>query len=331
MKNGENGDMSVSPDDIQIFITTHNREAYLKHALESLLTQTVQVQSITVLDNESTDNTEELVMKYADRGVSYVRTNGFLGNFNKARDIAAKSFIMLFHDDDILHPGYVELALRALNRYDGISLITSRYTEFEGGNVPEFSDGISSAHYFFDSKRDFAKHMYFFERIAYAPAIYRTEDFLKTPLEYEKYSKFNDWPFMVKIAGHGKTVLFADRSLFLLRRHGAQDSSTNANVPSLQQIVNWDKCFYEAMNIRPGVLSIENWMFRLKCGQFMEGKYRAFLPAEEKEKHSIGALWETAHKAGLHPWTAARAAKGVRSVMKCYARIIALQKRRNAL
>ncbi len=45
---------------------------------------------------------------------------------------------MLFHDDDLLHPKYLEYALNLLNKYDDISVITTRYTEFWNDNLPDF-------------------------------------------------------------------------------------------------------------------------------------------------------------------------------------------------
>ena len=77
-------------DDIEIFVTTHNRAYYLRQSIECLLNQTVAPKTITVLDNESTDNTAEVCGEFAHRGVKYIKTFGFLGNFNKAREIVKK-------------------------------------------------------------------------------------------------------------------------------------------------------------------------------------------------------------------------------------------------
>ena len=49
--------MKYTVDDIDIYIMTHNRADYLMLSIESLLNQSAGVSKITVLDNESTDNT----------------------------------------------------------------------------------------------------------------------------------------------------------------------------------------------------------------------------------------------------------------------------------
>ena len=112
--------MKYTVDDIDIYIMTHNRADYLMLSIESLLNQSAGVSKITVLDNESTDNTLSAVERFSSRGVRYIRTKGFLGNFKKAQEIASGKYVMLFHDDDILHPLYLELALRVLNEKDDI-------------------------------------------------------------------------------------------------------------------------------------------------------------------------------------------------------------------
>jgi hypothetical protein len=238
---------------------------------------------------------------------------------------------MLFHDDDILHPGYIELAMKAVNRYDDVSLITTKYTEFNNDDLPTVSDKLSSEHYVFETQKDFAEYMYFCERIAYAPAIYRTEAFLKTPLEYERYSKFNDWPFMVKMAGHGRSVLFTDASLFLLRRHGMQDTWTTGNTPSLQQIVNWDKCFNDALEIGSRSWSLGNLMFRVKCGHFIEAKYAAFVRGKDARENSIRALWSIATEAGMRPWTGVWTRRIALAMMRWHLRGIGSRNRKKAL
>ena len=80
----------ITINDIQIFITTHNRASLIKETLESLLAQTAKLSHITVLDNDSTDNTKEVVLSFSSYGVEYVATTGFLGNFIKARQLVNK-------------------------------------------------------------------------------------------------------------------------------------------------------------------------------------------------------------------------------------------------
>lgn len=147
-------------DDIQIFVTTHNRASLLKETLQSILAQTVSIQNITVLDNESTDNTAEIVLQLKDKGVRYVHTTGFLGNFKKAQELVSRPYCMLFHDDDLLHPTYLENALKALNSYPNIALITTTQSAFANNSVPQMPKQVSPSHIFFTSPQKWAQYIY---------------------------------------------------------------------------------------------------------------------------------------------------------------------------
>lgn len=236
-----------SIDDIQIFILTYNRENYLKNAIDSILNQTAGVKEITVLDNNSTDNTEEVVLSYKDRGVKYVKTFGHSGNPNEARKLASKNYIMLFHDDDILHPEYFELVLNILNSNENISVLTSRFKFFFNEDIPDYSKKLNNKYFLFNNQKGFAEYLYFKGGIAYAPAIYKTEHFLQIDHEFDKFSKHVDYPFMVKAAKYGKSVVLNDRNAFLMRKHATQDSVTDENPVTIEQYANHLRFFYDIL------------------------------------------------------------------------------------
>lgn len=284
-------------DDIQIFLITHNRANLIGESIESLLNQTAGVKEITVLDNESTDNTEEIVKSYASRGVKYIKTFGFLGNYYKAKEIADKKFLMLFHDDDILHPDYLACALKIMNKENSFSAFYTKYTEFKDNDSPKTFSKLKSKYHLFKTKRDFAIYMFFVEGVAYATAIYDTELFKKTDLEYSRFSKFNDWPFMVKFGDYGNILLFEDTAAFHVRKHANQDTNTYTNVPLFEQIVNWDKFFYDIFFEKDDKLLKE--LYSEKSLYFLDGKYDAFVPPEIKKDFNKEQLHILAEKMGL--------------------------------
>lgn len=284
-------------DDIQIFVMTYNRASLLRETLDSLLKQTLRPAKITVLDNSSPDHTKQVVQSYAAQGVEYVCTSGFLGNFHKARELVAKPYCMLFHDDDLLHPAYLQTVLKMLNSYDNLSLITCGYTPFSHGTLPSIPCELSPVHMVFKTPRAWANYMYFFEGISYAPAVYRTKDFLNAQLEYEQFNKFNDWPFMAKMGRYGNVGFLKDKHCVFARQHPSQDSNNEKNFPNLQQIVNWDKCFFSLMG-NPSRLDPLYWIYGAYNTHFLVGKYQA-APASLRQAYTLEDLKSAADKAGL--------------------------------
>lgn len=293
----------VTIDDIQIFIMTHNRANLLGDSIRSIFNQTAGVKSITVLDNESTDDTEKIVHSFSSKKINYIKTYGFLGNFYKAKEIADKKYLMLFHDDDILHPEYLEKVLIVLNTEKNLSAVYSRYREFFNNDIPNFFLPLKNTitkgggYYLFENKKDFAIFMFFNERIAYATAVYKTDIFKKIDLEYDKYSKFNDWPFMVNFGDFGNIALIADFNAFFIRRHIGQDTWTHTNIPSIEQILNWDLFFFNIFFDTEDEI-LRN-IYSRKSTYFYLGKYNAFLPTELKKNYSEKEIRKIARYKGL--------------------------------
>jgi abequosyltransferase len=104
---------------LSICIATRNRGSFIGTTLESILTQATDEVEIVVLDGASTDNTEEVVLRYQTRfpRVRYFRQDINLGidrDFANAVDLARGDYCWLFCDDDLLKPGAVQAVLEAI-------------------------------------------------------------------------------------------------------------------------------------------------------------------------------------------------------------------------
>ena len=286
-------------DDIQIFVTTHNRASLLKETLQSILVQTAPIKSITVLDNESTDNTAEIVLQLKDKGVHYVPTTGFLGNFKKAQELVNRPYCMLFHDDDLLHPTYLENVLKAINSYPNVSMVTCSYTGFINGKYPTISPTVSPYHIFFTCPKDWAVYMYFCEGISYAPAVYRTTTLLNLTLDFNTYHKWYDWPLLAEAAQRGNIVYFSTPHFMFTRLHKGQ-ATNDSSWPTVQQIVNWDKCFYQLMGA-DNRLSLIHYLYGWHNKHFLLGKLNIGKKINNKI-YTYAALRECCKKENLPTW-----------------------------
>ena len=259
----------INVDDIQIFIMTRNRPEYLNRAITSLLAQDAGIKEITVLDNSDTDLTQKMMASFVDSKVNYFRTEGKFGNYLKSKQLAKRKYLMLFHDDDVLHPGYISLAITHLNAVKNIKLICSWSHPFKEESEIQFSQ-LTENFYLFSKRKVFAQHMYLGEGIAFASAIYETKNYLETRANYQKFGKYNDWPFLVNSVGNGRAIILADSNLLFSRVHKNQDSSTRVNSLELHQIVRWDKFFHECFGIKKRRL---NSLLNQRATRFSTGKY----------------------------------------------------------
>src|SRR5689334_12432649 len=90
-----------------IVMPTRNRAHLLRWALQSALQQDFHDFEVVVVDNDSSDNTEEVVKELGDERVSYVRSHKALSmpdNWEFAWSHATGEYVLYLCDDDALLP-----------------------------------------------------------------------------------------------------------------------------------------------------------------------------------------------------------------------------------
>src|SRR5215467_10533665 len=113
---------------VGVFIPAHNAAPYVGVAIESVLAQTYSPLTLLVLDDASTDATQQVVKPYlADARVSYVRNDINLGmsrNWNKGLALTAHCrYVAKLDADDYYMPDFLQHAIAALesNREVGLA------------------------------------------------------------------------------------------------------------------------------------------------------------------------------------------------------------------
>ncbi len=128
---------------VTIAIPTYNRaDSYLPVVLEAALAQTWPHLEVLVGNNASTDGTRALLDSYDDpriRALHHERNLGANGNFNSLLDAAKGEWFLLFHDDDMIDPDFVETCMGALEEGRDFGFIRTgvRAINHEGRVVKE--------------------------------------------------------------------------------------------------------------------------------------------------------------------------------------------------
>ena len=111
---------------VSIMVLTFNRSKLLKETIDSILNQTFKDFEIIVVDNYSSDNTEEIINSYNDIRIRYFknRNNGLLSiNRNFAIKKSKGEFIAICDDDDLWFPQKLEKQLLEFNKDKEIGLV----------------------------------------------------------------------------------------------------------------------------------------------------------------------------------------------------------------
>ena len=112
---------------ISIILPTYNRaDFYLKRAIDSVLSQTYRNWELVIIDNNSKDDTYNLIHSYEDSNINYLTINNG-GNIAKSRNLGIEhssgDFIAFLDSDDYWFKDKLDVCVKFFNNnreYSGI-------------------------------------------------------------------------------------------------------------------------------------------------------------------------------------------------------------------
>ncbi|MFA9461277.1 glycosyltransferase [Thiohalorhabdus methylotrophus] len=130
-ENWENAELPL----VSVIIPTYNAEPFISEALDSVLEQDYPNKEIIVVDDGSTDNTEDILLLYKDNIIIEKKENGGISSArNKGLEIATGEYIAFLDADDIWLPGKLTSQVTYLESNPHIHLIYGKVEEWRTNN-----------------------------------------------------------------------------------------------------------------------------------------------------------------------------------------------------
>jgi glycosyltransferase involved in cell wall biosynthesis len=115
-------------------ISNYNYANYLEEAISSAVNQTVKFDEIIIVDDASTDNSVDIISKFAQEAnvkcIFKTLNQGQLSSFNEGFSTATGDIIFFLDADDIYHESYLEEALIFYKRYTECDFMFCAYEKF---------------------------------------------------------------------------------------------------------------------------------------------------------------------------------------------------------
>lgn len=93
---------------INIVLLTYNRSHFLKKCIDSVLSQTYIDFNFVIINNGSTDSTEEIIDSYKDLRITNVKVEkNSKETISKAFEYTNSEYLAIIHDDDMLHKDFI--------------------------------------------------------------------------------------------------------------------------------------------------------------------------------------------------------------------------------
>jgi len=116
-----------------IIIPTYNRSGFIVKAIESVLSQKFSLYEIIIVDDGSTDNTEEVVRPFLKETIRYFKivNSERAAARNKGMNEAKGTYITFLDSDDIYYPDYLSNAYESINKYDSPVFFHQAYESYD--------------------------------------------------------------------------------------------------------------------------------------------------------------------------------------------------------
>ena len=111
-----------------VVIPTYNCAAYLKRALNSVFSQTYQNFEVIVVDNSSTDNTEDVLNSFDDKRLTVIKVNnnGIIAHSrNKGIENAKGEWIAFLDSDDLWYQEKLKIVINDIQGYTSIDVCST--------------------------------------------------------------------------------------------------------------------------------------------------------------------------------------------------------------
>ena len=120
---------------VSVIVPTYNRANLISETIESILNQTYKNFELIIVDDGSTDNTEEVIRKFKDSRIKYIKTDNW-GGPARPRNTGIKKakgeYIAFCDDDDIWLPKKLEKQIRVFQISNETAMLYTRFKTIEG-------------------------------------------------------------------------------------------------------------------------------------------------------------------------------------------------------
>lgn len=210
---------------VSIIECFYNEEKYLAESIESVLTQTYGNFELILVNDGSTDRSDEIVRRYHDKRIVYI---SYTGNKrlayarNRGLEQVTGDYIGFFDGDDIMVPDKLEKQVEYLNKHRDITLVSGGFSYMDRGG--KIDSEISKPVCYSDEQ--IKAYMLYGNCIACAGgALFRRELIDKFQIRFDESNRASeDYRFWIEMLPFGKFTNVDERFFYYRVGHGSKSS-----------------------------------------------------------------------------------------------------------
>lgn len=268
---------------VSVITPAYNQGIFLRDTIESVLSQDYPNIELIVLNDGSTDNTEQILKEYTGRVIWETQTNmGQTPTINKGWRLSKGEIITWLNSDDTYYPGAVREGVEYLTDHPetGIVFSDSMFTEADGTPI-ERTRPVPPFNYV-----DFVKNC---ENPISQPSSFIRRSVMEMAGELDpKFYYFMDWDFWLR-AGLYCRIDHIGAIWSTYRLHAESKTVSQSKKAAPELIYMYEK-YFSRTDLPAEILAIKNKammnMYFTSGGYFLQGEDKA--SAAKMAKKALG-------------------------------------------
>lgn len=239
--------MTPQTPKVSICMVTYNQENFVERCLDSLLSQVVDFEyEIIIADDKSTDNTTDILRKYAlahpdkIRLYAHEKNIGPFQNFVFAHSSAIGEYVAHIDGDDYALPGKLQAQVNYLDQHPDCNIVWHRMNSIDQSGTQVYEDNYAEVGVV-------NKQLDILDLIANITIGFNSSKMYRRDYEYKDWIDYYelDFPFNVlKLINTSKYAAFTSDSVFGVYRSSIGISITH-NYEIKIKIYRWLLRFYD--------------------------------------------------------------------------------------
>lgn len=273
---------------VSIIVPNYNSSANLMHRMDSIFSQTFTDYEIILLDDCSTDNSAELLRRYASRPivshfvVNEKNSGSPFSQWERGINLAKGEYVWIAESDDYCEPTFLEECVKVLDGDAEIALCQTGSVVVDANDEPmptEIWDHPRQENVgktvVYSAEEMVNKHLRMVNVFYNASGIvFRRDKMFPFPEEAKRFRELGDQIVLLSVAQRGKSAII-NKPLNRYRRH----QQNALYVPNAAEEIMVLECLIDKGVIARGTLA-----YAVRCG-ITQREIRHEAEAEAREQH----------------------------------------------
>lgn len=221
--------MSPPSPRVSVLLTVYNGEPYVRDAVQSILDQTYQNFEFLIINDGSTDKTDEIIEEFDDPRLEVIHqeNRGRSQSLNRGIRQSSCEFLAIIDDDDIAAPERLDKQIQYLENNTNVAAVGTQYALQNYNRKP---DSLDSELISPPTEHDEIRKIFPLKNpFAHSSMMYRKSALESINGFNDNLSLCVDFDVYVKLVNSGYQLGSVDEVLCTVRRNSKYRSSFNIN------------------------------------------------------------------------------------------------------